>query len=145
MALKRNSAESMFGVLTKDAAMTKEEPTALQPKKEEPKEPMKETAAKAIETEHAAASAETETSPARDLIPAETDAAEAAGQGEKEEAKAPAFIAKAHLEKKEIKSVRKQFVLTPSQAAWLKATAEAHEISENKVIELLIKNAAEEK
>lgn len=41
--------------------------------------------------------------------------------------------------KKETKSVRKQFVLTPSDAAWLKETARLNGISENKVIENMIK------
>lgn len=42
---------------------------------------------------------------------------------------------------KENKSVRKQFVFTPTYAEWLKKTAELNGISENRVIENLIKMA----
>lgn len=42
---------------------------------------------------------------------------------------------------KELKSVRKQFVFTPTYARWIKDTAELNGISENKVIENLIKMA----
>ncbi len=43
--------------------------------------------------------------------------------------------------KKELKSVRKQFVFTPTYARWIKDTADLNGISENKVIENLIKMA----
>lgn len=42
---------------------------------------------------------------------------------------------------KELKSVRKQFVFTPTYARWIKDTADLNGISENKVIENLIKMA----
>lgn len=42
---------------------------------------------------------------------------------------------------KELKSVRKQFVFTPTYARWIKDTADLNGISENKVMENLIKMA----
>ena len=39
---------------------------------------------------------------------------------------------------RELKKIRKQFVLTPTHAKWLKETAELNNISENKVIENMI-------
>lgn len=45
---------------------------------------------------------------------------------------------------REKKSVRKQFVLTPTYANWLKNVAEKNNVSENQVIESLIKMAMKE-
>lgn len=45
---------------------------------------------------------------------------------------------------REKKSVRKQFVFTPSMASWLKETAMHNEVSENALIENIIKMAMDE-
>lgn len=145
MALKRNSTESMFGVLTKDPVIKKEESIV---KRENPvsetkvKVPVKEE--KPVIEEKEEKNEAPESPVTKEIEVAEETVNKEENASETAENRAPSFIAKAHLEKKEIKSVRKQFVLTPTQAAWLKETASANGISENKVIELLIKNAAEE-
>ncbi len=141
MALKREATSSMFEQLknagneekAKTVAPVKKEAT---PKREAPKAkkessakkgtPLKEKADKEIK-------AATEVKPSEVKEPAQKEIH--AEPEEKATVKAYDF---GQAKERELKKIRKQFVLTPTHAKWLKETAELNNISENKVIENMI-------
>ena len=141
MALKREATSSMFEQLkntagTEQTKSTVPEPPEKSAKKEAPKakkesSAKKDTPVKEIADEQVKKQVEPKPAEKKEHVKVENNAE----RESKTTVKAYDF---GQAKERELKKIRKQFVLTPTHAKWLKETAELNNISENKVIENMI-------
>ncbi len=140
MALKREQTVSMFDSLKQTSTNNASKSEVKSPASEKPKqEPAEKTAPKAEEKKQ-----EKEIKKASPSVEKKEDLKKAF-EKKKAEPSTPVPEVKGLdfgiIDLKENKNVRKQFVFTKTQAAWIKETARINKISENKVIEQLIQMA----
>ena len=146
MALKREATSSMFEQLkntagTEQTKSTVPEPPEKSAKKEVPKAKKESSAKKDAPVKEIAdekVNKQVEQNPAEKKPAEKKEPVKIENNAERESKTTVKAYDFGQAKERELKKIRKQFVLTPTHAKWLKETAELNNISENKVIENMI-------